>query len=73
MNGLSVAAVKLKRWRMSNDLTQREVAKLLDTYPHYISFWERGLRRPELYNAVVIEKEVDIPPRDWFRKSRAKQ
>lgn len=73
MNGLSVAAVKLKRWRVTNDLTQMEAAKLLDTYPNYISLWERGLRLPELRNAVLVEKEVDIPCRDWYRKSRSKR
>lgn len=48
---------KLKMWRVSQDLTQKEVAKALDIAPSHYSLIEQGINNPS-YELLVKFEDV---------------
>ena len=48
---------KLKLWRVSHDITQKEVAKALDTAPSHYSLIEQGINNPS-YELLVKFEDV---------------
>lgn len=50
-------ADNLKRMREKRDLSQAQLAKLLDVTPNCITQWESGARRP---NIVMLKKLAEV-------------
>lgn len=47
---------KLKKFRLQNDYTQAEIAKLVGTDRASISRYENGLAIPDMYKAVKLAR-----------------
>ena len=47
---------RFKDLREDNDLTQADIAKLLDTTQQTYSLWERGDREMPLHHAITLAK-----------------
>lgn len=47
---------RLRDLREDKDLTQKEVAKFLDTTPQQYSLWERGDREIPFHHAITLAK-----------------
>lgn len=64
---LSEAGSRLREIRESRELTQRQVANLLDVTPQAVSLWEAGQRRPDAESIYRMEQELGLPVRTWLR------
>ncbi len=47
---------RLRDLREDEDITQKEIAKLLDTTPQQYSLWERGDREIPLHHFITLAK-----------------
>ncbi|MBK7682337.1 MAG: helix-turn-helix transcriptional regulator [Bacteroidetes bacterium] len=58
---------KLKEIRISKNLTQNEVAKLLGFHTNErISKWENGMKMPSVVNLFLLAKLYQVSPLDLY-------
>ncbi len=55
---------KVKAIRLEKDMSQADLAKLLDVHVTYISGIERGIRNMSLKNIEKLAKALGVPVRD---------
>lgn len=55
---------KVKVIRLKNEMSQADLAKLLDVHVTYISGIERGIRNMSLKNIDKLAKVLGVPVRD---------
>lgn len=65
------AAIKLRRYRERNNLTQRDLSITLGKHSHEISQYESGRVIPVLHTIVAIENLTGIAPREWLEPAPA--
>lgn len=63
----SLGAVRLKAWRETKGLTQRQAGDLIGLDMMQVSKLERGVGRPSLENAHRIEAVTAIASGDWLK------
>lgn len=56
----------LIEWLAQPGRSQRRLSKLLGCYPQSISFWVRGVNRPDYGNMLALEIICGIAPPDWL-------
>lgn len=63
----------LKQWMKRTGTTQVQLAEATGIQQPLISKYLRGVQRPQLDNALAIEKATDgqVPAEEWARKSAA--
>lgn len=49
----------LERMMIQRQLTERQLAKMVDVYPSSISQWLKGIREPQAYSIVKLCKALD--------------
>lgn len=54
-----LGAELLKQWREARGVSQTAVADALNIRPNSVSEWEKGSRRPDLPNALRLERHTD--------------
>ena len=52
---------KLKKYRESRDMTQDELARILDTSKQVVSRYENGLRSPKINIATEFARKLNLP------------
>ena len=70
---LTLGAVALRRWRLSQRLTQFELSARLGLRYDKAARIERGIIRPNLALAVRIEELCGIPVKLWTQNANARQ
>lgn len=66
-NKSSIKNNRLKEIRMSMNLTQNKVAKLLGFHTNErISKWENGLKMPSVFNLFLLAKLYHVSPHDLY-------
>lgn len=56
---------RLRDLREDNDLTQRQVAELLNTTQQVYSEYEKGIREIPLYKMIILAKHYNVSM-DWI-------
>ena len=66
-DSLNPGAKKLKRYMVSHDLNQEQLAARIQVPGPQISLWSNGRRRPSIAMALLLEEETGgfITVRDW--------
>lgn len=59
----------LKHIRIELDLTQLELAEILDMSPNFIGMIERGERNTTVENVYKIARALNIKPEDLFKEN----
>ena len=59
----------LKHIRIEHDLTQLELAEILDMSPNFIGMIERGERNTTVENVYKIARALNIKPEDLFKEN----
>lgn len=59
----------LKYIRIEHDLTQLELAEILDMSPNFIGMIERGERNTTVENVYKIARALNIKPEDLFKEN----
>ena len=59
---------RLKFLRLSKELTQLELAEILDMSPNFIGMIERGERNTTVENIFKIAKALNIKPSNLFEE-----
>ena len=59
----------LKSIRIEHDLTQLELAEILDMSPNFIGMIERGERNTTVENVYKISRALNIKPEDLFKEN----
>lgn len=57
----------LKSIRIEHDLTQLELAEILDMSPNFIGMIERGERNTTVENVYKISRALNVKPEDLFK------
>ncbi len=57
---------RLKALRLDHNLTQRELAEILDMSPNFIGMIERGERNTTVENVFKIARALNIKPYNLF-------
>lgn len=57
----------LKYSRIEHELTQSELAEILDMSPNFIGMIERGERNTTVENVYKISRALNIKPEDLFK------
>jgi ribosome-binding protein aMBF1 (putative translation factor) len=68
------APEQIKKWRETNDLSQKDAAQRVGCPPSSWCEWEHGDKCPDLDNAATLEDVTGVSMRSWvafFRKKRA--
>ena len=60
---------KLKALRVERDLTQLELAEILDMSPNFVGMIERGERNTTVENVYNIARALNIKPTALFENS----
>ena len=55
---------KLAAYRKRNNLTQKELAEILDVHPYTAGQWELGNRKPSAESLNAIRRQTDIEIRE---------
>ena len=50
----------LRQLRVANGFTQQSLAKKLGIHQSSVSYWERGLSRPEYENLILLADIFDV-------------
>lgn len=66
MNVRETWGAVIRQHRQSWNLTQDDVARMLDVSQASVTAWERGTRTPEPETLVKLVKALDIDPRLLF-------
>ena len=56
----------LCEWMKQPNRSQRKLARVLNVAQQSISFWMRGVNRPDYANMLSIEMVCGIQPIDWL-------
>ncbi len=59
---------RLKGLRLERDLTQLELAEILDMSPNFIGMIERGERNTTVENVFKIARALNIKPSNLFEE-----
>lgn len=59
---------RLKRLRRERDLTQLELAEILDMSPNFIGMIERGERNTTVENVFKIARALNVKPSNLFEE-----
>ena len=59
---------RLKALRLDHNLTQLELAEILDMSPNFIGMIERGERNTTVENVFWIASAVNVKPSDLFEE-----
>ena len=59
---------RLKSLRIDRDLTQLELAEILDMSPNFIGMIERGERNTTVENVFKIARALNVKPSNLFEK-----
>lgn len=59
---------RLKTLRLNSDLTQLELAEILDMSPNFIGMIERGERNTTIENVFKIARALGIKPSSLFEE-----
>lgn len=59
---------RLKGLRRERDLTQLELAEILDMSPNFIGMIERGERNTTVENAFKIARALNVKPSNLFEE-----
>lgn len=59
---------RLKSLRIDRDLTQLELAEILDMSPNFIGMVERGERNTTVENVFKIARALNIKPSNLFEE-----
>lgn len=59
---------KLKSLRLANNLTQLELAEILEMSPNFIGMIERGERNTTVENVFKIARALNIKPSNLFEE-----
>lgn len=59
---------RLKSLRVERDLTQLELAEILDMSPNFIGMIERGERNTTVENVFKIARALNIKPSNLFEE-----
>ncbi len=59
---------RLKSLRIDRDLTQLELAEILDMSPNFIGMIERGERNTTVENVFKIARALNIKPSNLFEE-----
>ncbi len=59
----------LKSLRLERDLTQLELAEILDMSPNFVGMIERGERNTTVENIYKISRALNIKPEDLFKEN----
>ena len=59
---------KLKSLRIDRDLTQLELAEILDMSPNFIGMIERGERNTTVENVFKIARALNVKPSNLFEE-----
>lgn len=59
---------RLKTLRLNSDLTQLELAEILDMSPNFIGMIERGERNTTVENVFKIARALNIKPSNLFEE-----
>ncbi|MCM1004271.1 MAG: helix-turn-helix domain-containing protein [Candidatus Gastranaerophilales bacterium] len=59
---------RLKSLRIDHDLTQLELAEILDMSPNFIGMIERGERNTTVENVFKIARALNIKPSNLFEE-----
>ena len=59
----------LKHIRIEQDLTQLELAEILNMSPNFIGMIERGERNTTVENVYKIARALNIKPEDLFKEN----
>lgn len=59
----------LKSLRLERDLTQLELAEILDMSPNFVGMIERGERNTTVENVYKISRALNIKPEDLFKEN----
>ena len=59
---------RLKALRLDHNLTQLELAEILDMSPNFIGMIERGERNTTVENVFKIARALDVNPSNLFEE-----
>ena len=59
---------RLKALRLDHNLTQLELAKILDMSPNFIGMIERGERNTTVENVFKIARALNVKPSNLFEE-----
>ena len=59
---------RLKSLRIDRDLTQLELAEILDMSPNFIGMIERGERNTTIENVFKIARALNVKPSNLFEE-----
>ena len=62
--------IDVKAWREQHQLTQRELANLLDLDPQTISRWERGVKQPRGRVLELALRALDMDMADRQKEGK---
>lgn len=67
-NDLQKFGKRLKALRLDHNLTQLELAEILDMSPNFIGMIERGERNTTVENVFKIARALNIKPSNLFEE-----
>ena len=71
MGGFNISlGERIREARRNSDLTQIQLADLINVNQAVVSYWENGKTVPTLENVIAISKELDISL-DWLVLGRS--
>jgi len=56
----------LEAWLAQPGRSQRKLSKLLGVHQQSVSFWVRGVNRPDYHNMIALRMIVGIAEDDWI-------
>ena len=59
---------RLKALRLDHNLTQLELAEILDMSPNFIGMIERGERNTTVENVIKIARALNVKPSNLFEE-----
>ena len=59
---------RLKAWMLDHNLTQLELAEILDMSPNFIGMIERGERNTTVENVFKIARALNVKPSNLFEE-----
>lgn len=69
---MNQGAIGLRAWRDGEGLTQRAAADRLGIDPSFLSWMERGARKPGADLMHKIEEVTKVPMQAWFEVAAAR-
>jgi len=57
----NIIGERIKHLRQKNSMTQHELADLVNITYTSVSYWERGVSKPDVYQIKIIANYFDVP------------